>query len=121
MPSDIKQLTSSTGSSPQGAGLPTAVTEFRQGSAAAPDKPPAWLAFLCSGHSGALPESPGTATGPDDAVHLQCGTILDYRPPEQLLQARIMFRMFHRAGAFRTEGGIQEYLLERDPENGPAV
>lgn len=45
----------------------------------------AWLAFLCPTHSDGPPEWPATQThaGQDS---MPCGTVLDFRPTEQLLQ-----------------------------------
>ncbi len=43
---------------------------------------PAWLAFLCPAHSEALSGWSSTVTEAHD-----CGTVLDFRPTEQLLQS----------------------------------
>lgn len=47
----------------------------------------AWLAFPCPAHSEGLPERPATQThaGQDS---MPCGTVLDFRPTEQLLSRR---------------------------------
>ncbi|MET9324877.1 hypothetical protein ABZX75_32740 [Streptomyces sp. NPDC003038] len=45
----------------------------------------AWLAFLCPAYIEALPSWPGAAMHTDSGS-MTCGTVLDYRPGEQLLQ-----------------------------------
>ncbi|MFD3622039.1 hypothetical protein ACFWWT_44120 [Streptomyces sp. NPDC058676] len=88
MPSDIKQLTAGR----QLTGLrqvldcPATATTLRQGPAAAPEEPPDWLALLCPTHSEALPRWPGTVAD-TDGLRLPCGSVLDYRSAEQLLQS----------------------------------
>jgi hypothetical protein len=88
VPSDITQLAAGR----QLTGLrqvldcPAAPTTLRQGPAAAPGEPPDWLALLCPAHSEALPEWPGTASD-TDGLRLSCGSVLDYRSAEQLLQS----------------------------------
>ncbi|MET8168807.1 hypothetical protein ABZT34_31920 [Streptomyces sp. NPDC005329] len=88
MPSDITQLTADR----QLTGLrrvldcPATVTVLRQGPAAASGEPPDWLALLCTVHSEALPGWPGTAAD-TDGLRLSCGSVLDYRSAEQLLQS----------------------------------
>ncbi|MFG2463782.1 hypothetical protein ACGFWE_43075 [Streptomyces sp. NPDC048523] len=88
MPSDINQLTAGR----QVTGLrqvldcPATPAVLRQGPAAAPGEAPDWLALLCPAHSEALPGWPGTAA--DTAgLSLSCGSVLDYRSAEQLLQS----------------------------------
>ncbi|MGW4823445.1 hypothetical protein ACWEP4_31950 [Streptomyces sp. NPDC004227] len=46
----------------------------------------AWLAFLCPVHFEDLPAWPGTETHAENSS-LPCGTVLDYRPAEDLLQS----------------------------------
>jgi hypothetical protein len=88
VPSDIEQLTAGrqlTGLR-QVLNCPSTPTTLRQGPAAAPGEPPAWLALLCPAHSEALPEWPGTPADAD-GLRLSCGSVLDYRSTEQLLQS----------------------------------
>ncbi|MER7842278.1 hypothetical protein ABTY98_41985 [Streptomyces sp. NPDC096040] len=59
---------------------------LREGPAAGDGPGAAWLAFLCPAHSEGLPEWPGTASH-DDSDWMPCGTVLDFRPTEQLLQS----------------------------------
>jgi hypothetical protein len=88
VPSDITQLAAGR----QLTGLrqvldcPATATTLRQGPGAAPGEPPGWLALLCPAHSEALPEWPGTASD-TDGLRLSCGSVLDYRSAEQLLQS----------------------------------
>lgn len=88
MPSDIKQLTAGR----QLTGLrqvldcPATATVLRQGPAAAPGESPDWLALLCPAHHEALPGWPGT-TADTAGLRLSCGSVLDYRSAEQLLQS----------------------------------
>ncbi|WP_331739451.1 hypothetical protein OG440_41270 (plasmid) [Streptomyces sp. NBC_00637] len=63
---------------------PATATVLRQGPAA-PGEAPDWLALLCTAHSEALPGWPGTAA--DTGLSLSCGSVLDYRSAEQLLQS----------------------------------
>ncbi|WP_179382440.1 hypothetical protein [Streptomyces sp. SA15] len=67
MPSDIKQLTAGRQltSFRQVLDCPATASVLRQGPAAAPGEPPAWLALLCPAHSEALPGWPGTAADND--------------------------------------------------------
>jgi hypothetical protein len=65
----------------------TAAVILRQGPAEAPGTDPAWFAFLCPAHSEALPDWPATVGHTDDGLTLDCGTILDFRPADQLLQS----------------------------------
>lgn len=60
---------------------------LRQGTAAEPGEAPAWLLFLCSGHSEDLPDWPGTVADTADRLTLSCGSVLDYRITEQVLQS----------------------------------
>jgi hypothetical protein len=60
---------------------------LRQRPAVEPGEAPAWLAFLCSEHSEALPGWPGTAADTEDPLTLSCGAVLDYRTTEQVLQS----------------------------------
>ncbi|WP_326693184.1 hypothetical protein OIE63_39340 (plasmid) [Streptomyces sp. NBC_01795] len=61
-------------------------TALREGPADEPGQNAAWLAFLCPAHSESLPEWPGARTHPD-SDSLPCGTVLDFRATEQLLQS----------------------------------
>lgn len=46
----------------------------------------AWLVFHCPAHTEALPAWPAAAVH-TDVGSMRCGTVLDYRPAEQLLQS----------------------------------
>ncbi|MEV5008483.1 hypothetical protein AB0K74_33245 [Streptomyces sp. NPDC056159] len=59
---------------------------LREGPTAEPGLSTAWLAFLCPVHSEYLPAWPGTETHAENNS-LPCGTVLDYRPAEDLLQS----------------------------------
>ncbi|MER6375920.1 hypothetical protein ABT255_48180 [Streptomyces mirabilis] len=65
----------------------TTATTLRQGPTALPGTDPAWFAFLCPAHSEDLPAWPAAVSHADDGLSLPCGTVLDYRPTEQLLQS----------------------------------
>ncbi|MEU9631516.1 hypothetical protein AB0D89_32595 [Streptomyces luteogriseus] len=65
----------------------TGAVILRQGPAAEPGTDPAWFAFLCLAHSEDLPDWPANVDHTDDGLTLGCGTILDFRPAEQLLQS----------------------------------
>ncbi|WP_244299423.1 hypothetical protein [Streptomyces viridochromogenes] len=60
---------------------------LRQGPAAEPGTAPAWFAFLRPAHSEGLPDWPATVGHTDKGLMLDCGTILDFRPADQLLQS----------------------------------
>jgi hypothetical protein len=64
----------------------TTATALRHGPASQPGPGVTWIAYLCPAHTGALPEWPGTPTADDD-TGMKCGTLLDFRPTEQLLQS----------------------------------
>ncbi|WP_086752214.1 hypothetical protein, partial [Streptomyces griseiscabiei] len=58
----------------------------REGPAAGDGPGTAWVAFLCPAHSEGLPGWPATRT---HAVQdsMPCGTVLDFRPADQVLQS----------------------------------
>ncbi|MFF0051743.1 hypothetical protein [Streptomyces sp. NPDC005498] len=62
-------------------------TALRQGPATEPGGAPAWLLFLCSEHSEDLPHWPGAPADTADRLTLPCGSALDYRTTEQVLQS----------------------------------
>lgn len=65
----------------------TTAATLRQGPAAERGTDPAWFAFLCPAHSEDLPAWPATVSHTDDGLSLPCGTVLDFRPTEQLLHS----------------------------------
>ncbi|MET7898593.1 hypothetical protein [Streptomyces mirabilis] len=61
-------------------------TALREGPAAGDGPGTAWVAFLCPAHSEGLPKWPATQThAAQDSM--TCGTVLDFRPAEQVLQS----------------------------------
>ena len=59
---------------------------LREGAAVESGTGPAWLMFLCPAHSEELPAWPGAGTH-DDNGSMSCGTVLDYRSAEEMLQS----------------------------------
>lgn len=114
MPSDIKQLTAGR----QLTGLrqvldcTATATALRQGPWA-PGEPPAWLALLCPAHRDALPGWPGT-TADTEGLRLDCGSVLDYRPAEQLLQSHADLWLTPLTGVTpKTYAGVWPKVLDR--------
>ncbi|MEU9291938.1 hypothetical protein AB0D57_46985 [Streptomyces sp. NPDC048275] len=61
-------------------------TALREGPAAGDGPGTAWVAFLCPVHCEGLPEWPATQTHAGQHS-MPCGTVLDFRPTEQVLQS----------------------------------
>ncbi|MPY52701.1 hypothetical protein FPZ41_30710 [Streptomyces sp. K1PN6] len=61
---------------------------FREGPAVGDGPGAARVAFLCPEHSEGLPEWAGTDAHADQDS-MPCGTVLDFRPTEQLLQSHV--------------------------------
>ncbi|MEV7526186.1 hypothetical protein [Streptomyces sp. NPDC091371] len=65
---------------------PAQATALRQGPEVKASIGAAWLVFLCPAHTEALPAWPTVAMH-TDVGSMTCGSVLDYRPAEQLLQS----------------------------------
>lgn len=63
---------------------PVTATAVRQGPESGTG--PAWIAYLCPAHTLALSAWPGPLTH-SAGLHLPCGTVLDFRAPEELLRS----------------------------------
>ncbi|MFJ7496749.1 hypothetical protein ACIQZB_37445 [Streptomyces sp. NPDC097727] len=88
MPTTLQQLAAHRELSALRAVLecPLKASALREGAAVDSGTGPAWLAFLCPAHSEELPGWPGVQTHADNGS-MRCGTVLDYRSAEQLLQS----------------------------------
>ncbi|MFD3485018.1 hypothetical protein [Streptomyces sp. NPDC058665] len=88
MPTALQQLSAHRELSALRAVLkcPQKASALREGTAVDSGTGPAWLVFLCSEHSEQLPGWPGVRTHADHSS-MPCGSALDYRPTEQLLQS----------------------------------
>lgn len=92
---------------------PATATTLRQGPAAAPGESPEWLALLCPAHCEALPGWPGTAAD-HDGLRLPCGSVLDYRSAEQLLQSHADLWLTPLTGVDpKTHAGIWPDVLDQ--------
>ncbi|WP_329295945.1 hypothetical protein [Streptomyces sp. NBC_01455] len=85
MPTALQQLSAHRELSALRAVLecPQKASALREGAAVDSGTGPAWLVFLCSEQ---LPGWPDVRTH-DDHGSMPCGSVLDYRPTEQLLQS----------------------------------
>ncbi|WP_019074338.1 hypothetical protein [Streptomyces hokutonensis] len=88
-------------------------TVLREGPAAGDGPGAAWVAFLCPTHSEGLPEWPATQTHADQDS-MPCGSVLDFRPPEQLLQSHADLWLTPLTGVRAdTYGGVWYDVLEQ--------
>ncbi|MEV6028861.1 hypothetical protein [Streptomyces sp. NPDC052036] len=115
MPSVVQQLSANR----QLSALRTVVrcqakaSALREGPAVGDGPGVAWLAFLCPAHSEGLPEWPGTETHADGGS-MPCGTVLDFRPPEQLLPSHADLWLTPLTGVrLETYGGVWSDVLDQ--------
>jgi hypothetical protein len=116
VPSDIKQLTADRPLTALRRVLDCTVTAtaVRQGPAGTPGEVPGWLAFLCPAHSQALPRWPGTAADTEDTGSMFCGSVMDFRPTEQLLQSHADLWLTPLTGVDpKTFGAVWPEVLEQ--------
>jgi hypothetical protein len=88
-------------------------TVLREGPAAGDGPGAAWVAFLCPMHSEGLPEWPATQTHADHDS-MPCGTVLDFRPTEQLLHSHADLWLTPLTGVRpETYGGVWSDVLDQ--------
>ncbi|MFE2611850.1 hypothetical protein ACFXDI_53295 [Streptomyces mirabilis] len=88
-------------------------TALRQGPAAGDGPGTAWVAFLCPTHSENLPAWPATQTHVGQHS-MPCGTVLDFRPTEQVLQSHADLWLTPLTGVRpETYGGVWSDVLDQ--------
>jgi hypothetical protein len=91
----------------------TKASALREGPAAGDGPGAAWVAFLCPTHSEGLPEWPATQTHADQDS-MPCGTVLDFRPTEQLLRSHADLWLTPLTGVRpETYGGVWSDVLDQ--------
>jgi hypothetical protein len=86
---------------------------LREGPAASDGPGTAWVAFLCPTHSEDFPEWSAVATHADQDS-MPCGTVLDFRPTEQLLQSHADLWLTPLTGVRpETYGGVWSEVLDQ--------
>ncbi|MGW4995682.1 hypothetical protein ACWEQ3_50450 [Streptomyces mirabilis] len=88
-------------------------TALREGPAVSDGPGAAWVAFLCPAHSKGLPEWPAAQThAAQDSM--PCGTVLDFRPAEQLLRSHADLWLTTLTGVRpETYGGVWSDVLDQ--------